>query len=112
MKQLSALFLAAICLHAQAPTGELAGTVKDATGAVISGASVTVVNEETGIKREAVTNERGSYTVPLLPPGHYRTSIQRTGFRSVERKGLVVHVNETVNVDYMLEIGSINETVT
>jgi hypothetical protein len=115
MKQLSGLLLGtvyAICLLAQAPTAELAGTVRDATGAVISGASVAIVNEDTGIKRQVVTDERGSYTVPLLPPGRYRASIQRTGFRSVERTGLVLHVNETVNVDYALEIGSINETVT
>src|SRR6476646_9718170 len=115
MKRFLKLFIAAVCatgLFAQAPTAELAGVVKDATGAVISGASVTVVNEDTGMKREVHTDERGSYTVPLLPPGRYQTSIQRTGFRSVERKGLVLHVNETANVDYALEIGSVNETVT
>jgi hypothetical protein len=114
MKQLSVLLpgVCAIYLFAQAPTAELAGTVRDVTGAIIAGAAVTIVNEETGIKRGVTTDERGSYTVPLLPPGYYRTSIQRTGFRSVERKGLVLHVNETANVDYVLEVGSINETVT
>src|SRR5262249_1589347 len=98
MKHISVLFLGAACaiwVWAQAPTAELTGTVKDGTGAVIAGAAVTIVNEDTGVKRDAVTDDRGSYTVPLLPPGRYRASIQRTGFRSVERKGLTLHVNET-----------------
>jgi Carboxypeptidase regulatory-like domain/TonB dependent receptor len=115
MKHIPVLLLGAVCsvcIFAQAPTGELAGTIRDATGAVISGASVSVVNEETGVKREVLSDDRGSYTIPLLPPGRYRTSIQHAGFRSVERKGIVLHVNETVNVDYALEVGSVNETVT
>src|SRR5436190_16035349 len=115
MKRTTGLLPAAVCsvcIFAQAPTGELAGTIRDTSGAVISGASISVVNEDTGVKRQSASDDRGSYTIPLLPPGRYRTAIQHAGFRSVERKGIALHINETVNLDYVLEVGAVNETVT
>lgn len=104
--------LLATCLFAQAPTAELVGTIRDTTGAVVSGAAVTVVNEGTGIKREARSDDRGLYTVALLPPGQYRANVHHTGFRTLERKGLVLHVDEAATVDFVLEVGSVSETLT
>jgi hypothetical protein len=111
---LSALSMAAFAarLFCQAPTAELAGTVHDTTGGVISGAHVTIVNEETGTKRSTLTSALGQYVVPLLPPGRYRATVQHAGFRTLERKGLVLHVDEPATVDFQLDVGSVTETVT
>jgi hypothetical protein len=96
---------------AQAPTAELTGTIRDATGAVVPNAEVAATNEDTGLTRKVRSNELGYYTVPLLPPGNYRMTVQNEGFRSVERKGLRLHVDDKVSVDYSLEVGSLAETV-
>src|SRR5689334_21724151 len=68
---------------AQTTTAELTGTVVDATKAVVAGASVSVVSSDTGARRETVTTDAGSYTMPLLPPGTYRVSVQKQGFKPV-----------------------------
>jgi hypothetical protein len=104
------LLLAAV-LTAQAPTAELTGTISDVSGAVVPNAEVTATNEETGFTRKVSSNELGFYTVPLLPPGIYRMSVQKEGFRSVERKGLRLHVSDKVTLDYALEVGALAETV-
>ncbi len=105
-------FTLLIPLFGQAPNAELTGTVKDSSGAVVAGAQIVVTNEETGLKRQAKSNEFGLYTIALLPPGRYRTVIQQGGFRAVERKGLTLHVDEKAQIDFALEVGSVNETVT
>src|SRR5467141_2942279 len=92
---------------AQAPTAELSGTVRDSTGAVVAGAQIIVINEDTGIKSSARSSQLGLFTVPLLPPGRYRVLVQQSGFRSVERTGLTLHVDAKVNLDMTLEVGAI-----
>ncbi|MGH9656965.1 MAG: carboxypeptidase regulatory-like domain-containing protein, partial [Bryobacteraceae bacterium] len=96
---------------AQAPTGELTGAIRDSTGAVVPNAQISATNEDTGLTRKVRSNELGYYTVPLLPPGLYRMTVQKEGFRSLERKGLRLHVNDKVTLDYSLEVGSLAETL-
>ena len=105
------LLAASAVLTAQAPTAELTGTIRDASGAVVPDAEVVATNEATGLSRKVRSNELGYYTVPLLPPGLYRMTVKREGFRSVERKGLQLHVNDKVTVDSSLELGSLTEMV-
>lgn len=105
------IFLAAAGF-AQAPTAELTGVVRDASGAVVPGAQVAATNEDTGFTRQVGSNELGYFTVPLLPPGPYRMSVKKEGFRAVERKGLRLHVNDKVTVDYVLDVGALAETMT
>ena len=97
---------------AQTPTASLTGSVKDPSGAAVAGAEITVINVDTGAKRVAKSNELGFYTVPLLPPGRYDAIVRLAGFRTLERKGLSLHVNETVTVDFTLELGPLTETIT
>ena len=114
--QLSVCLIVAVALassvFAQAPTAELSGTVTDSSGAVVIGAGITVTNEGTALKRSAKSNHLGLFTVPLLPPGRYRVLVQQSGFRPVERTGLTLHVNANVQLDFSLEVGALNDTIT
>src|SRR5581483_2320149 len=98
-------------LLAQQSTAQLTGSITDASGAVIPGAQITVTNEGTGIKREAKSNELGFYTVPLLPPGNYRVTVQREGFRPIMRSGIVLEVDQAARIDFALEVGAVSEAV-
>jgi hypothetical protein len=111
------LYLCALTLLASAPalfaqaTAQLTGTVIDNTGAAIAAAEVTVSGIGTGLERRATTNDFGSYSIPFLPPGDYRITVQKTGFRQVTRDNVRLEVNQTARVDFTLEIGAVTETV-
>jgi hypothetical protein len=94
-------------------TGAINGTVQDPSGAMIPGANVTVTSEDTGLKvRETTTTAAGTFSVLLLPPGHYTVKISTGGFRAYEVAGLSVRVAETTYVNAKMEIGTPKETVT
>lgn len=84
--------------------GRITGTVKDPSGASISGAAVIVVNAATGVKQETTTNEQGGYTFPAIPVGQYNVEISAPGFTPYRRSGLVVDVNSTPQVDVTLQL--------
>src|SRR5438034_2085918 len=104
------LILAA-SLYAQL-TAQLTGVIRDASGAIIPAAAVTVVNEGTGIKWDAKSNQDGIYTVPLLQPGNYRVSVQAPGFRAVSRTGVQLEVAQTAALDFTLDVGAASESIT
>lgn len=96
---------------AQSTTGIIAGVVKDSTGAVLPGASLVVVNEDTNVARSATTNAAGEFKVEFLPVGAYRVEVTLSGFKRSTRTGVVVEVSRTARVDAVLEIGAAIETV-
>src|SRR5579875_1949217 len=69
-------------LHAQAITGDILGTVKDASGAVIPGAKVTLTSTATGVSTTATTGPTGSYVFAQLKPGHYSLTVSKQGFQT------------------------------
>ena len=81
------------------------GTVKDATGAVVPGATVTVISELTGAKREAVTRKDGNYAIPLLPVSTYSVTASLQGFRAAKRTGIRLFVDQVARVDLDLQTG-------
>ncbi|MBI3693329.1 MAG: TonB-dependent receptor [Acidobacteria bacterium] len=96
---------------AQTPAGEVMGRIIDPNGAVVPGARVTLLNVDTGAKREATSNNLGYYTVPVLPPGNYQASVQASGFKPITRSGIVLHVNQRAQIDFFLELGEVKEAV-
>jgi hypothetical protein len=96
---------------AQSPTGEIAGLVKDGSGAVVPGGEITIVNQNTGERKSTVTNDAGEYVVPLLPAGVYTVSAGMKGFRTAERRDLTVSALQNLRVDFSLEIGEATQTV-
>ncbi|MCC6536315.1 MAG: TonB-dependent receptor [Bryobacterales bacterium] len=89
----------------------ITGSVADKTGALVSGAKVTAQNLETQVAREAIANESGLYTLPLLPPGRYKVSAQKDGFRQAVQESVSLEVNQTVRFDFQLEVGQVTESV-
>src|ERR1700722_13252580 len=81
---LGLLFLATSLL-AQLPTGTFLGTVKDASGAVVAGANITVTNTETGFTRNTTSEADGSYRLSALPVGNYQLRVTHEGFQTEER---------------------------
>src|SRR5215204_5696276 len=69
-----------LAVTAQTITATLSGEIKDVSGAVVPGATVTVTSSETGITKTTETNEDGRYTVTFLQPGTYRVAVAKTGF--------------------------------
>src|SRR5436189_5856893 len=92
-------------------TAQISGTVKDQSGAVLPGAEVTLTQTETGLTRNAVTNETGSYTLTNLPIGPYRLEASLPGFRTYVQNGIVLQVNSNPVINATLEVGQVSETV-
>jgi hypothetical protein len=96
---------------AQTFTGGLRGAVRDANG-VIPGVTVTLLNDETGASREAVSNEEGQYNFAAVPPGNYTVRAELTGFRAYENKGIRIAAQQFITLDITLEVGQLQETIT
>src|SRR6266699_3912524 len=101
------------CLSfAQTSTATILGTVKDASGALIPGVSITVKHTESGLTRTVVTGENGGYNVPLLPVGAYEITTTMPGFKSDVRSGINLVVGQEAVVELTLEVGAPAEQVT
>ena len=96
---------------AQAVSGTILGFVKDSTGAVVPGATVTLVNAGTGYTRTVVTDASGEYTAPLIPTGTYTVSAEITGFKKVAKTNVLLGVDQKVRMDLALELGAMTEVV-
>jgi hypothetical protein len=92
--------------------GSITGTVKDAQGSTVPGATVAIVNKETNLTRETVTNAEGSYNLINVPAGTYDIKIALQGFREGVRANVPVTIGQISRVDMMLEVGTVSETVT
>jgi hypothetical protein len=97
---------------AQAVTGTLLGTVTDATGAVLPGATVTVTNTDTGFSRTVTADSSGEYVAPSVPTGTYTVAAELSGFKSVQMSNVHVGVDQRVRIDLKLEVGDMAESVT
>ena len=96
---------------AQLPTGTILGLVKDASGASIPNATVTVSNVGTDQARTLTTGEDGTYRFPALPVGGYRVKAEHPGFKTETREGLVLEVTQEAVVNFTLEVGRTEEQV-
>ena len=93
-------------------TGSIGGTISDATGAVVPGATVTAISNETGIQRVVVTDQNGFYSFLALPVGTYAISVRKNGFKEYQQTGVAIDANSAVRVDVRLQVGAIQEEVT
>ncbi|MFZ0762254.1 MAG: carboxypeptidase regulatory-like domain-containing protein [Candidatus Sulfotelmatobacter sp.] len=98
-------------LSAQAANGRILGRVSDPTGAVLAAAKVTLLNQATGISRDAQTNGSGDYTFVEVVPGTYTVQFELTGFKKNVQKGVIVDVNQVVTLNSTLQIGTSQQTV-
>src|SRR5688500_16420817 len=106
------LVLTTASAWAQLATAELNGRVTDSSGAVLPGVTVTATQTATGLTRSVVTDENGVYLMSNLPTGPYRLEVALQGFRTYVQTGLVLTVGATPTINAVLELGSLEETVT
>src|SRR5262245_5300932 len=99
---LAAILLAGALPVAAQTFGEITGAVVDASGAVVSGATVKVMNAATSLLRQVETNDTGNYTVPFLPPGTYQIRVEKSGFKSATRSDILLQVADSVRVNFNL----------
>ena len=98
-------------VHGQVSAGAVLGTVKDVSGALIPGVTVTVTDEGTNQSRQAITNETGSYRVEPIQAGFYTVTAELSGFKKEVRQRINVDVNARVRMDFALQVGEVSETV-
>lgn len=98
-------------LYAQT-TGQITGTVRDNTGAVVPGADVTVINTAQGTPSKTTTNNAGDYLVAGLGEGNYNIEISAKGFKKRVVNGIVLRVAEKARADAILDVGEITTEVT
>jgi outer membrane receptor protein involved in Fe transport len=108
---LSCALLLMFAAGALAQTAQITGRITDQSGAVVPGAAVTVTNNATGINREAVSNDEGYFTLPLLNPGEYRIAVKKDGFKPLVQPSVTLQVNQVARLDFTLETGAVTETV-
>jgi hypothetical protein len=97
---------------AQTITGTITGTVTDATGAIVSGAVVTIRNVDTNATRTIKSSDFGTYTVTQLPPGYYSVKIDKAGFKLFEQSNINLQIDQVQLINAKLEVGSMGETIT
>ena len=107
------LLFAATGVWAQSTTGDIAGTVTDASGAVVPNAKVTLTNTDRNqVVRTITTSSDGSYSAPLLPIGHYSIKVTASGFTTYTQTGIVLNVGDKLTVSTPLKVGSEGQQVT
>ena len=90
----------------------ISGFVRDTTGAVVPGTTVTAKHTETGLTRTVQTSEEGGYTMPSLPVGSYEVTAEKPGFRQQVRRGITLVVAQEAVVNLTLDVGDLVEKVT
>src|SRR5947209_192285 len=106
------LLPAAATAQARLTGADVQGTVKDESGAVLPGVTVTVTNMETGLVRTSLTAGEGRYVIPALPPGTYKISAELQGFATVTRQGVVLVLGQLATADFGLKVAGGHEEVT
>ena len=106
------IFLCLASLSAQVNKGNLTGSVRDSSGAVVPGATLRLVNTGTGAERPDTTDQNGLYRFMLLDLGVYKLQVEAPGFKTFARDNIQLTTGETTTVDVRLELGALNEQVT
>src|SRR5271154_1943856 len=107
---LAALFILALAARAGVG-GRISGTVKDATGAVIPKATVSITNADTGVRQVLITDDNGAFSFLNVQVGRYNLQVSATGFRPYQRTGITLDANSALTIDAVLEVGTRSDAV-
>ena len=97
---------------AQTTNATINGQITDSQGKIVPAADVQAVNIDTGVAYSGKTNDSGIYVIPALLPGPYRIVVKKDGFREINKVGIVLHVQDTLEQNFALEVGSVTESIT
>src|SRR5260370_4488682 len=96
---------------AQVETAAISGVITDQSGGIVVGAEVRVTNSDTNITSTGISNQSGVYLVAGLRPGRYRIKVTKDGFKGIDLTDLVLNVQDSVNRNFTLQVGSTSESV-
>jgi hypothetical protein len=108
---LAVLCLSGLLLAQRSDRGGITGVVTDPTGSSVSGATVKVRNEDTGVETALVTNDSGAYATPPLVLGNYSVTVDHAGFKTSVNSGIRLLGAETIRKDVTLAVGSVSESI-
>lgn len=103
--------LASACGWSQSQLGEVFGKITDPSGAVITGAKITLSNENTGLKRDAITDVNGQYYVLGLPTGEYSLRVDKEGFQIEIREGIAISTATAAGINLTLQVATVPQQV-
>jgi hypothetical protein len=106
------MFLLSLPAFSQGSAGRIVGTITDANGGAITGATVTILDVQRGTSRPLTTDESGAYNAPNLTPGAYKVRAEFKGFKTTERQNIVLEVGQELRVDLTLQPGEQTQTIT
>jgi hypothetical protein len=106
------IFLICVPGFSQGNAGRILGTLTDQSGGVMAGATVSVIDTQRGTTRTLMTNQAGEYNSPGLLPSTYTVRAEATGFKTIERTGILLEVNTDLRVDLSMQPGQQNQTIT
>src|SRR5579864_471638 len=109
---LGVLIMAAPTALSQTESATVSGRVTDASGSVVPGTEVQLKSIERGTSQQAVSNQAGIYSFPSVQPGQYHMTLRKAGFRQIEFVGLIVNVQDHLEKNFQLQVGSVSESVT
>src|SRR5882672_1255797 len=98
--------------YAQSETATISGLITDETGAVVPGAEVKLQSVDRGTVAMATTNDAGIYVFASVHPGQYQVTVHKPGFKQVDLLGMIVNVQDHIEQNFRLQIGSVAESVT
>ena len=105
-----AVVLAAIAVRADV-TGSIQGVVRDRSQGVVAGAKITLTNTQTNFKAEAISAADGTYRILAVPAGTYKLTVTASGFRTFNESDVEVKVNDQLQIDATLDVGTVTEEV-
>ena len=88
------------------------GLITDPAGRSVPGVTIIITDLSTNVTAQTTTNDQGIYRIPAIQPGIYRMTIDKDGFKSIVKSGIELHVQDVASINFELQIGSVNETVT
>src|SRR5258706_1880362 len=101
------------CAHVTAQErAQLSGVIRDSSNASVADTAITVVNEDTGLRRATQSRQDGSYEIASLQPGFYKMTARKEGFRTLVQFGIKLDVAQSARVDFTLQVGSVREIIT
>ena len=99
-------------LHAQSTNASISGRITDPSKAVIADAKVAAIDADTNVRYEGATNDSGEYYLTNLPPGSYRIEIEKTRFQKLIKPGVILHVQDALQLNFEMTIGAASEIIT
>ena len=108
---LASAFFCDLAMQAQSATAKILGQVTDPQDALVPGATITVVNVDTGVQQTVKTSEKGGYLVPALPIGNYKLTATHDDFNSITTPVYKLEINQAERVDFKLPLAGVSTTV-